>query len=414
MTDTGILWHSNAMHAPTGYGNQTGLFAPLLHQEEGQRLSISAFYGQQGGLSKSPEGIITYPMYMQNYGNDIIQGHMHHSRSDVVVSLIDPFVLDPQVWGQLNWCAWVPVDCAPVQAENLVAIQHAKWLWSMSKFGHEELKKALPDKEIFYVPHGINTDVYKPVDREESRAKLSKVVGADLTDKFIFISVAANKGTPSRKNFAGLLRAFAHIAREHDDAVLYLHTDPDGDRRGDHLPKMVEAYGLKGKVFFPPKYHYAMNLFPQEALNDFYNAADCFILLSYGEGFGIPIVEAQAAGCPVIVTEGSAMTELCMSGWTVKSVPIQALDGRYGSQWWMASPPHAIAAMKEAYEKRDDESLRSAAREKAVAYDYRKVYAEYMKPAMDAMLKAVKVAKEPQTDSRKRRKRNHPQLAKAS
>lgn len=37
-----------------------------------------------------------------------------------------------------------------------------------------------------------------------------------------------------------------------------------------------------------------------------------------GEGFGIPIIEAQAAGCPVIVTDCTAMTELCLSGWLIE------------------------------------------------------------------------------------------------
>ncbi len=33
-----------------------------------------------------------------------------------------------------------------------------------------------------------------------------------------------------------------------------------------------------------------------------------------GEGFGVPIIEAQAAGCPVIVGDWTAMSELCFSG----------------------------------------------------------------------------------------------------
>lgn len=47
-----------------------------------------------------------------------------------------------------------------------------------------------------------------------------------------------------------------------------------------------------------------------EDLNYYYNKAYCLLYLSLYEGFGIPVVEAQRAGCPVIATNSSSIPEV--------------------------------------------------------------------------------------------------------
>jgi len=57
-----------------------------------------------------------------------------------------------------------------------------------------------------------------------------------------------------------------------------------------------------------------------------YNAADVFLSPSKGEGFGIPIIEAQACGAPVVVTDFTSMPELVR--WGVATKPDRL--------WWTA------------------------------------------------------------------------------
>jgi hypothetical protein len=64
-----------------------------------------------------------------------------------------------------------------------------------------------------------------------------------------------------------------------------------------------------------------------------YNAADCFMGASMSEGFGIPLIEAQACGCPVVTTNFSAMPELVRWGYTV-DVEDRVLTAMMAYQAW--------------------------------------------------------------------------------
>ena len=53
-----------------------------------------------------------------------------------------------------------------------------------------------------------------------------------------------------------------------------------------------------------------MSHVPDEQLNLFYNNAAALVYPSSYEGFGIPVLEAQRAGCPVIAYNGSSIPEV--------------------------------------------------------------------------------------------------------
>jgi glycosyltransferase involved in cell wall biosynthesis len=89
------------------------------------------------------------------------------------------------------------------------------------------------------------------------------------------------------------------------------------------LAALVKSMGLQDHVRFPNRYRLWIGGYGPDYMAMMYNAADVFLSPSKGEGFGIPIIEAQACGAPVIVTDFSSMPELVRWG---KAVPVDRLQ----------------------------------------------------------------------------------------
>jgi glycosyltransferase involved in cell wall biosynthesis len=376
-----ILWHSNGPNFPTGYGLQTELFSRLLKRD--YQLTISAFCGIQGSPMELA-GVTILPGLKEIWGNDVINAHAAYTGAECVISLVDPFVLDPNAFGSLPWIAWAPVDSMPDKPENVTVLRHAKRVWAMSQHGYKLLTEHAGLDNVDYVPHGIDTQVFYPKDRREARKKVGEFLRVNLEGKFLISYVAANKGRPSRKNFDGLLQAFSLFSEQHPEAILYLHTDSQGVWNGENIRLIIRALGIDpAKVIMPDNYLLMTGMIGTAFLNDLYNATDIYCHPSLGEGFGIPIVEAQAAGCPVIVTDASAMTELCFSGWLLIGDILPATEGAYFKKPFVQA---IIDALNEAWQENHDGKIQ-ARREKAALmakdYDYQIVYKHFMQPALE-------------------------------
>ena len=88
---------------------------------------------------------------------------------------------------------------------------------------------------------------------------------------------------------------------------------------GVYLPDLARHVGLDTDlIIFPDQWRVMHMPWSMEAMATRYAAIDVFLGASAGEGFGIPTVEAQACGRPVIVSDFAASRELCGSGWLIE------------------------------------------------------------------------------------------------
>lgn len=383
-----ILWLSNSPLSPSGYGEQTALATPRL-QALGHEVSIAANFGVQAATLEW-RGM---PVFDANrdWGNSSISIFAKHVGADWVIALGDAWVLKPDKWDDdLKVAIWAPIDHYPIPPPVLAVLQHEKVRpIAMSRFGEEWMRKFSLDP--LYVPHAVDTQVFRPQPEHRAGARYALSLPEDA---FVVGMVAANKGwSPHacRKSFPQAFDAFARFAKRHDDAYLYVHTEALGSGGGIDLWVLAKAVGVpEDRVAFPPPEAWTLGVMDNKFVSGVYSALDVLCNPSMSEGFGIPILEAQSCGVPVITSNHSAMPELTAAGWLVD-----------GDRWWDA-PQSSFAlmpsiqsiedALEAAYEARGDAGLSAKAREFALAYDADLVATEYWQPALEALAKPREVA----------------------
>ncbi len=127
-----------------------------------------------------------------------------------------------------------------------------------------------------------------------------------------------------------------------------------------------------------------------------------------GEGFGIPILEAQACGVPVITSNHSAMVELTQAGWVVDGDPWW--DALQDSFSFVPSIASIETALEAAYAARSDIDLRAAGVAFAQGYDADTVAEEYWVPTLEKLAAPREVAPLPNVNGLNRAARR--QMAK--
>lgn len=370
---------SNSPNVPSGYGQQTRYLSRRMQQDPAFDPMVFAFYGQEGHPARNEDGVLILPRAKDGYGNDIVEAHCQYHKIDITFTLIDPWVMNPGVYKKLNWAAWVPVDSQPAYPKTVKSLQSARWVIAMSRFGERELRKA-GFHEVLYMPHGVDSTVFRPMNRAEARGKLANFAKRPIPDDaYLVVMVAANKGFPSRKNFAGAFEAFSRIVSD-TNAYLYCHTDADGLMNGEDLHSLAKHLGIHDRVIFPSQYEYIVGGIGAEMLNNAYNAGDVYLNLVMGGGFEIPNIEAQLAGCPIVTTDATAPAELVFAGEKVPAKPFMRAPDMWG---FLADIDAAEAALRHLYAERGNEALRQRARNGAMQYDMQRVWEQHMRPTLE-------------------------------
>ena len=383
----GIVIGSNAPWASTGYGEQTAQVVRRLKQA-GHPVAVASNYGLEASIMEW-EGVRVYPRGFDAYSNDVMPAHLMHfgqelGHQPLMITLFDCWVFRGAGWDVVDRIAsWVPIDHFPVPPAV------AEWLVkpnvtpiAMSKFGRDAIERL--DIETLYVPHAIDTQVFKPT---------AEIVGTEGSvpartwmgipeDAYLITMVSANKGGIDRKSFAESFLAAAMVMQNHDDVWLYLHTEPSPAMTGLDLRALLTATGVpQERVKFVDAYPYRLGV-PKEALAAIYTASDVLLQPSRGEGFGIPAVEAQATGTPVVVSNATAQAELCGDGWLVDVQP--AWDSPQGAWFFNPLVPSIVDSLEAAYARGRGRSQKAI--DFAAQYDADLVFDEYWRPALDVLL----------------------------
>ena len=149
---------------------------------------------------------------------------------------------------------------------------------------------------------------FQKLSAAETRNRLSEVSSLDPQHPFV-LHVGSNVGY---KNRAGVLRIFAACDKEWNGRLVFA-----GEALSDSLRSLGHALGIGDRIVELPG-------ISSELLEALYNGAVALLFPSSAEGFGWPIAEAQACGCPVLCVDRAPMNEVAGSAGLTHSLDDEA------------------------------------------------------------------------------------------
>lgn len=330
---------------------------------------------------QTPKGNIVRCLntYGDPAGSTVFEKYHRMFKFDIVISLWDYMLTDYLNKYDIPWIAQGPID-GPMNERWANYIRNAVRIIAYSNFARRELLKHFPPSRIEYIPHGVRTDVFKPLSEREKR-EMRELMGIP-EDAFVFINVSDNV---PRKQLGFLLycfRKFLDMKRDEKDRIyLILWTNwTVGWPRGLEIPTIIYDLRLDNNVKLPAL-DPMINPIEDPDLCKIYNAADIMIHTSIAEGFGLILVEAMACGIPVIATDSSSMTELVKptTGWLIETVkdyvyyPAYVPTGQYHFPPSISSTLERMEEAYKAWESGEIKRLKKRCREFALQYDWDKI-----------------------------------------
>jgi glycosyltransferase involved in cell wall biosynthesis len=202
-----------------------------------------------------------------------------------VMWLTHPHWCNPALWGRIERRFYGHGIRRALARSALVA--------TVSEASRIAIREIAPAARVEVTRSGVAEDFRPAVPDPATLARL----GVPDARRYVLV---VGQGAPY-KNHKGALRAFALAFASQSDMALVLVR-----RRGDTGPaleRMASGLGLAGRVHF-------LETVARAELVQLYNGAAMLLHPSFIEGFGNPVAEAMACGCPVITSNCSAMPEV--------------------------------------------------------------------------------------------------------
>ena len=277
--------------AQSGYGRQARELALRIADLGYEVYAIGGFghqtiYGMNVTLT-TPRGNVVKCLntFGDPAGSTVFPKYNKMFKFDIVISLWD-YPLTTYLNSQnVLWIAMGPID-APLTKHWARMVEGAYKIVAYSKYAYRELLKYYPPSKVEYIPHGVNTEVFKP--RPEARSKVREKLQVP-EDAFLLINVSDNV---PRKQLGFLLWCFKKFLEKHpaEPIFLYLHTNWSvGYPRGLNIPELIRELNLGDKVKLPTL-DPMINPIEDLEMSYIYSACDVMIHTSLAEGFGLPLV----------------------------------------------------------------------------------------------------------------------------
>jgi glycosyltransferase involved in cell wall biosynthesis len=279
----------------------------IKHPDVGKVADLSE---ESGKLIGDPNAYLkVYPV--NGYGDQrILRQVIELEKPDGIMHFTDPrfwgwlYAMEHELRQTMPLMYYNIWDDLPFPHWNENAYESCDGLMAISKQTYNinrnvcQRKPRVEGKDLFYVPHGINENIFYPIlgkDDNFENFKSNILAGKELDFTILF-----NSRNIRRKGIADLISAYADFTKDmsqeqKDKISLILHTDPV-DENGTDLPKVAQTIAPNRNIIF------SNSKMPAEQLNYLYNIADVVCQPSSAEGFGLSHMEAMMTATPTIAT----------------------------------------------------------------------------------------------------------------
>lgn len=215
-------------------------------------------------------------------------------------------------------------------------------VWVPSKFNVETFRNSGVIVPIHIIPLGVDCDFFNPLVKNYKKH-----------NKYTFLSIFE---WGERKAPEVLLKAYNKAFNKKDDVLLIckvINNDPSIDINNELAKMNLSKNGAPIVFLYNQKV-------PDYQMPTLYTSADCFVLPTRGEGWGMPVLEAMACGLPTITTGWSAQTEFHNNNLgyvlnTKRLVDAKAKCPYYkGFQWADPDEEHLVELMRYVYNNQQE------------------------------------------------------------
>ena len=293
------------------------LGAAIKHPEAGKIFDLNEDVRKQTGVADASVKI--YPF--DGYGTpDVIRQLLMMEKPDAILHFTDPrywiwlYEIEHEIRQSVPLFFYHIWDDLPDPKYNRDYYESCDWIGCISKQTYGITKRVWgwdkekhwtkpEDWQVSYVPHGIRSDIYKPV--EVPKDFKERIFG---DKEYEFVLYWTNRNI-RRKQPIDVMLAFdkfreALPEEKRDKVVLVMKTRPV-EEHGTDLIKTAEHLMPDANIIFVDE------KLKEEELNYLYNLADVTIMLSSNEGFGLGTAESVMAGTPIITTVTGGLQDQC-------------------------------------------------------------------------------------------------------
>ena len=292
------------------------LGAAVNHPEKGKEIDLGEDARKISGVKDASLKIIPWSGYGDaNILRELIMRH----NPDAILHFTDPrywrwlYEIEAEIRQNIPILFYHIWDDLPDPDYNRNYYESCDWLGCISKQTYGIVKrvgaiksetiKTLEDWQVDYVPHGINSETYKPTQVPD---EFRKEILGDKDYKFVLFWMNRNI---KRKQPSDVIWSFKKFVdglpeEDKDKVCLVMHTAVK-DQNGTDLIAVADKIAPGCDIKF------STNRVSQQQLNYLYNLSDCTINIAGNEGFGLVTAESVMAGTPIIVNVTGGMQDQC-------------------------------------------------------------------------------------------------------